>query len=167
MESDSVPPEALARYRVALAAPLAEVAEDAPFERDREWILARLPQRSPFLFLDGVQAIRSGILVARFDVDQTAAIFAGHFPGKPRWPGSLQIEAMGQAGVLLWLSSSDEVREEVAVGVVREARFLREVLPGRPVQLCGMFFEDGLFTVLVGQILQAGRVCSASLLSVL
>jgi 3-hydroxyacyl-[acyl-carrier-protein] dehydratase len=167
MEADAVPEAALHCYRNALAGPLLSVAEDAGFEHQMDWVYAHLPQRRPFLFVDGVQAIRDGVLCARFDVAQTADLFAGHFPGVPRWPGAIQIEAMAQAGLMLYLSSIDEKRDEVALAVVREARFLREVLPGRPVQLLGSFFEDGLFIVLVGQVLQGGRVCSACVLAIL
>ena len=166
MEADAVSIEAFECYQKALAGPLLEVPEAAPPEFGMEWVLGHLPQRPPFLFVDGVQAIRDGVLCARFDVDRTADLFAGHFPGVPRWPGAIQIEAMAQAGLMLYFSTLEETRSEVALGVVREARFLREVLPGRPVQLMGSFFEDGLFVVLVGQVLQAGRVCSACVLSI-
>ena len=166
MDTDSVPPEVVECYRRALAAPLLGIPEAADFEFGMDWVLAHLPQRPPFLFVDGVQAIRDGVLCARFDVDRTADLFAGHFPGVPRWPGAIQIEAMAQAGLMLYLSSLEETRTEVALGVVREARFLREVVPGQPVQLLGSFFEDGLFVVLVGQVLQASRVCSACVLSI-
>jgi 3-hydroxymyristoyl/3-hydroxydecanoyl-(acyl carrier protein) dehydratase len=158
-----VPPEALACYRAALVRPLLNVPEGTPLIFAREFVLDYLPQRPPFLFLDGVQAIRDGILCATFDVDQTPELFAAHFPGVPRWPGVIQIEAMAEAAMMLYLSSRDERRSEVAAGILKEARFIREVVPGRIVQLLGAFFENGLWTTVVGQTLQGGQICSASI----
>jgi 3-hydroxyacyl-[acyl-carrier-protein] dehydratase len=165
MDSNEIPEAAYSAYRAALTAPLLDVSVDAPFIHGLDWIHERILQRPPFLFVDGVQAIRNGVLCARFDVDQTAGLFAGHFPGRPIWPGVIQIEAMAQAGLMLYFDSLTDRKVDVSLGVVREARFMRTVVPGRPVQLLGSWFEDALFTVIVGQVLQDGHVCSASVLS--
>ena len=166
MDTTAVTADALDRYHTALTAPLLDVPESACLAFGRDWVLSYLPHRPPFVFIDGVQRIQDGVICARFDVDQTPDIFASHFPGVPRWPGVLQIEAMAQAALTLYLFSLGHHLSEVALGVVREARFSRQVVPGRPVQLMGSFVEDGLFVALVGQTLQAGRVCSACLLSI-
>ena len=97
-------------YLAAAIGPLLEVPESTPHIHGRDWVLDHLPHRPPFLFIDGVQAIRDDILCATLDVDQTADIFAGHFPGTPRWPGVIQIEAMAEAGMILHLSSRCERR---------------------------------------------------------
>lgn len=163
MTAHEVPDDALACYQTALRRPLLDVPEAAPIKFGMGWVLQHLPQRPPFLFVDGVQAIENGVLCATFDVDQTASLFAAHFPGAPRWPGVIQIEAMAEAGMMLYLSSLQQRRTEVSAAIVKEARFIREVLPGRNVQLFGAFFENGMWITIVGQTVQGGKVCSASI----
>jgi len=143
------------------------VPEEAAFVFDRDWVAQHLPHRPPFLFIDGVQAIKDGVLCARFDVDQTQQLFAAHFPNAPSWPGAIQIEAMAEAAFLLYLADTKQRPSEVAAGVVREAKFMRPVRPGRSVQLLGSYFEDGLWITVVGQVLQHGHVCAASIGSIL
>ena len=166
MDEDSLPPEAVSLYKTALVKPLLRIEESVASIHGREWVLNHLPHRPPFVFIDSVQAIKDGVICARFDVDQHGTLFAAHFPGAPRWPGAVQLEAMAQAALTVYLFASGERRSEVSAAVVREARFMREVRPGSPVQLLGAYFEDGLFVTLVGQTLQSGRVCSACMISV-
>jgi 3-hydroxymyristoyl/3-hydroxydecanoyl-(acyl carrier protein) dehydratase len=75
-----------------------------PFEL--EALLAILPHRPPFLFVDRVTELEPGKRIAaermlRADEPQ----FAGHFPGRPIMPGVLVTEALAQtSGLLLGLS---------------------------------------------------------------
>jgi 3-hydroxymyristoyl/3-hydroxydecanoyl-(acyl carrier protein) dehydratase len=75
-----------------------------PFEL--EALLAILPHRPPFLFVDRVTELEPAKRIAaervlRPDEPQ----FAGHFPGRPIMPGVLVTEALAQtSGLLLGLS---------------------------------------------------------------
>jgi 3-hydroxyacyl-[acyl-carrier-protein] dehydratase len=125
-----------------------------------------LPHRPPFRFVDRawVDAER---IVAVYDLAAQADIFAAHFPALPRWPGVLQIEAIAQAGLLQHAWRLDCARDELALTHVLGARFVRSVLPGAPITVVARTFEDGLFTVSVGQVLQEGALCSAAVTCVL
>ena len=67
-----------------------------------------LPHSYPFLLLDKVIECRSGSsLTAIKNVTINEPFFQGHFSGRPIMPGVLIIEAMAQAGGILYYMSSD------------------------------------------------------------
>jgi 3-hydroxyacyl-[acyl-carrier-protein] dehydratase len=125
-----------------------------------------LPQRPPFLFLDEVTAIDEtlGLIAARYDPAGWPEVLDSHFPGRPLWPGVLQIEAIGQAGLLL--ARRRRGGNELAVLIeVLGSTFLRPVAPGGDgVAIVARVVEDGLFFLVIGQCLSGGAVCSASML---
>ncbi|NQU19327.1 3-hydroxyacyl-[acyl-carrier-protein] dehydratase FabZ, partial [bacterium] len=61
-----------------------------------------LPQRHPFLMIDRVIEASSKKVVAIKNVSINEEYFKGHFPDKPVMPGALIIEAMAQAGIVLY-----------------------------------------------------------------
>jgi 3-hydroxyacyl-[acyl-carrier-protein] dehydratase len=135
---------------------------------DRRAIEDLIPHRDPFLFLDRITRVDpgSGLIVCRYDLHATEPVLAGHFPQHPVWPGVLQVEAIGQAGLcLLQLtggSPSSSNPHGIALTRILAARFIRPVLPGAPVEIVTRGLADGLFTVLVGQCLQHDAVCSVA-----
>jgi 3-hydroxyacyl-[acyl-carrier-protein] dehydratase len=62
-------------------------------------LLAALPQREPFRFVDEIVAVDDDRIVATFRFRADADFYRGHFPGRPVTPGVLLLEAMAQAGV--------------------------------------------------------------------
>ncbi len=61
-----------------------------------------LPHRDPFLFVERITAIDLDVpgIAGRRRIDPADPLFAGHFPGAPLYPGVLQLETMGQLGIL-------------------------------------------------------------------
>ena len=161
--------EALAVFRVAEKRALLEISSEATI-MDREAIMALLPHRDPLLLLDRVTHLdRAGsIVAARYDLTRARDVLGGHFPTRPMYPGVLQIEAIGQAGILLGIASGQGDGETVAsisLTHVRMARFLKPVTPGADLEIVARIFDDGFFLTVVGQCLQHGVLCSAAALS--
>ena len=80
---------------------------------DQDAIKNFIPHREPFLFLDSIDSIElsnwkfgtkvndpkdalGGLVTGKFYVDEKLDMFKGHFPGKPIFPGVIQVEAMAQ-----------------------------------------------------------------------
>jgi 3-hydroxyacyl-[acyl-carrier-protein] dehydratase len=142
-------------------------AEGAPAVLDREAIERLLPHRDPFLLVDAVHALdrEGGVIAASYDLARAEAVLAGHFPGRPVWPGALQVEAIAQVGCILCAVQRDEPLEDVSATHFLGARFVRPITPGAPVEIVAMGAEEGFFYTVVGQCLQHGEVCSAAVLS--
>lgn len=136
---------------------------------DRAGIEALVPHRGQALLLDRVTALDAvgGSVVARYDLARAGDLLAGHFPGRPVWPGAFQVEAIGQAGLVLVLATAppSERVEAVSLTGILGARFLRPVRPPADVEIVARVTEDGLFRIVVGQCLVDGAVCSVAALS--
>ena len=103
--------------------------EKAPFGIER--ILELLPHRAPMLMIDRVLEIGENHIRAEKLVSSAEPAFAGHFPGRPIFPGVLIIEAMAQAAGIWASVSSPALRERLSVlAGVDDARFRRQVVPG-------------------------------------
>lgn len=57
--------------------------------------------RDPFLFLDNVIHLNAQSIIAELFIKPDLALFQGHFPGDPIFPGVLIIEALSQAACVL------------------------------------------------------------------
>ena len=60
-------------------------------------VLAALPQKEPFRFLDEIVELDDEHIVARYTFREEADFYRGHFPGNPITPGVILIETMAQA----------------------------------------------------------------------
>lgn len=125
-----------------------------------------LPHRFPFLMVDAVDEVVLGeSIVARKAVTGNEAFFNGHFPGNPVVPGVLQIEAMGQAGVLLAILSGAKVDHEhtMYVTTITECRFRRPVVPGDVMELRAKVLKKKLGTwKLECEVWVAGQAVSSA-----
>ncbi len=76
----------------------------------KEKIKTILPHREPFLFIDKVTKIEKGkhITAEKF-IDPGSDFLKGHFPDQPVMPGVLTIEAMAQAGIILFYTTKPKV----------------------------------------------------------
>ena len=147
---------------------------------EREAVEALLPHRAPFLFVDRITHLArpaspqappasgppEGVIVCRYDLCQAASILSGHFPGQPLWPGVLQVEAVGQAGLCLLRLTEAAPGEEAAPTCVLTdilaGRCLRPVVPDGEVEIVARILRDGLFIIVIGQCLKDNLVCSAA-----
>ena len=66
----------------------------------RAEVLARIPQREPFRFVDEILEVDDDHIVATYRLRADADFYRGHFPGDPVTPGVLLVEAMAQASVV-------------------------------------------------------------------
>lgn len=97
----------------------------------RDIVRALIPHRDPMLFTDRVLRWDATSITTEFDVRPDLPCFAGHFPGKPVFPGVLMIEAVAQAGALLGaLTLGLEDDSFIAFSGVSKAKFPRPVTPG-------------------------------------
>lgn len=165
-------PEIVTMLRAAARRPLLGAAERRGGPTlDRRDVEGLLPHRGPLLLIDRIEHVdrTTATIVCRYDLERAAPILEGHFPGRPMWPGVLQVEAIGQAGVCLVRLLSDppspRSRGEAPRFVLTHilgAEFVRPVTPTGDVQIVARASFDGLFVVLVGQCLQHEVVCCAA-----
>jgi 3-hydroxyacyl-[acyl-carrier-protein] dehydratase len=99
-------------------------------------LVALLPHRAPFLFVDDVDECEPAVMVrAHYRVTGAEPFLAGHFPGNPVFPGVLQLEALAQAGAIAVLADSRYAAKLPLFGGVEEVRFRRMVKPGDTLEL--------------------------------
>ena len=98
---------------------------------DSDALVALLPHRPPFRFVDAVDAVEPGVSVqGRYRVTGDEAFLAGHFPGNPVFPGVLQLEALAQTGAIAVLADDRYAGKLPLFGGVEKVRFRRLVRPG-------------------------------------
>jgi len=95
-----------------------------------------LPHRPPFRFVDQVLELAPGERVeALYRVTGEEPFLAGHFPGRPIFPGVLQLEALAQAGAIGVLADEQYAGRLPLFGGVEDVRFRRQVVPGDELAL--------------------------------
>jgi 3-hydroxyacyl-[acyl-carrier-protein] dehydratase len=94
-------------------------------------LIALLPHRPPFRFVDEVEVFEAGVsITARYRVRGDEEFLAGHFPGNPVFPGVLQLEALAQAGAIAVLTDERYAGKLPLFGGVEKVRWRRLVVPG-------------------------------------
>lgn len=96
-------------------------------------IMKFLPHRYPFLLVDRVlEVVPDEKILALKNVSMNEPFFQGHFPGVPVMPGVLIVEAMAQAGGVLFTSqaSSDQHGSVMLFMSIDNVKFRKPVVPG-------------------------------------
>lgn len=114
------------------------------FPCDIDGVKALLPHREPFIWVTRILECDPGqSIVAELDVSPDLAIFEGHFPGEPIFPGVLIMEALAQAACCCIFAQPDK---KVGVGFlagIDKARFRAQVVPGDTVRLEAQIVQSG------------------------
>jgi 3-hydroxyacyl-[acyl-carrier-protein] dehydratase len=98
---------------------------------DSDALVALLPHRPPFRFVDAIDALEPGVSVqGRYRVTGDEELLGGHFPGNPVFPGVLQLEALAQTGAIAVLADNRYAGKLPLFGGVEKVRFRRLVRPG-------------------------------------
>lgn len=99
-------------------------------------IMEIIPHRYPFLFVDRVEIIESGIKgVGYKNVTINEYYFQGHYPGMPVMPGVIIIETMAQVGAVILLSHGDFSGKAPYFAGINKFRFKRKVEPGDSLKI--------------------------------
>jgi UDP-3-O-[3-hydroxymyristoyl] N-acetylglucosamine deacetylase/3-hydroxyacyl-[acyl-carrier-protein] dehydratase len=98
---------------------------------DYAGIMQLLPHRYPFLLVDKIIELSETHVVGIKNITMNEALFQGHFPNNPIFPGVLQIEAMAQTGGILALSNvADKGNWDTYFLKIDNTRFKAMVRPG-------------------------------------
>ena len=124
---------------------------------DKKQVMAWLPHRDPFLFIDSVTRVElperlhgkqgpftsadmvGGKTFCCFEVRPETKVLEGHFPGYPILPGVVQVEMMAQASSFLMVHAItgklSDAKLDVALLGVDGAKFRKPVLPGMKLDI--------------------------------
>ena len=100
-------------------------------------IMAMIPHRYPFLFIDKVtEIVPDCTAIGIKNVSMNEPFFQGHFPGHPIMPGVLIIEAMAQTSAILVIETTGKRNGAVVYFMtIEQARFRQPVFPGDQLKL--------------------------------
>lgn len=104
-----------------------------------EQVRTLLKQRFPLLMIDSVTALVPGeSITAIKNVTGNEIQFLGHFPEQAVMPGTLIVEAIGQAASILFAKTTDTGTapgEFLVLGSINCMRFIVPVVPGDRMQI--------------------------------
>lgn len=108
-----------------------------------EKLLAHIPQREPFLLLDGLVDETADRVTTFKQLTGNEDWFKGHFPGNPVMPGVLMCEAVFQTGAYLMARRGEatEAGKTAVVTRIQGAKFKNMAKPGDKLMITVDFVE--------------------------
>lgn len=108
-----------------------------------EQLLKYIPQRPPFLFLDGVHDETAERVTTFKQLTGEEDFFKGHFPGNPVMPGVLMCEAVFQTGAYLMAKRGETATapQTAVVTRIQGAKFKNMARPGDKLMITVDFVE--------------------------
>lgn len=137
---------------------------------DVNQVMKSIPQRYPMLYIDKIIDLEVGKrVVAVKNVTINEHFFQGHFPQEPIMPGTLIIEAMAQVSTFLFYEpSKPEQKLNFYLGIVKDIRFLKPVVPGDQLEIEAQsvrLAEDSAYVKVTATVKDA-KVCEGELVFV-
>jgi 3-hydroxyacyl-[acyl-carrier-protein] dehydratase len=137
-------------------------------------VLARVPQREPFRFVDEILHLDDEVVEAAYTWRPDADFYRGHFPGHPVTPGVLLIECMAQAALvplaihlLAKQGRGGDAEKTLTLFTDAQVDFSGAFKPGDRVLVRGrkLFFRRGKLRCEVEMRLEDGSVVCSGVLS--
>ena len=128
-----------------------------------------IPHREPILLLDSINAIdiNSSFIIGKRFISPDDPIFRGHFPAYPVYPGSMQVEMIGQLGICLQFftyHNTIEIKTEakplkILATRIRGANFVEPIKPGANVTIIiHKLRQKRRFSTFIGQALVDNKI---------
>ena len=134
-----------------------------------EEVEAIIPHRFPFRFLDSIVEFEDRVRATGvYKVTGKEALFEGHFPGRPLFPGVLMLEALAQLGVFFARYSTGGCPPEklIVFAGADEVKFKKAVVPGDELRISmNEWKKRGPFWRLNGDIRVGGEVVMTAVIS--
>jgi 3-hydroxymyristoyl/3-hydroxydecanoyl-(acyl carrier protein) dehydratase len=134
-------------------------------------ILKILPNRDPFVFLDGITGVdlENQAIVGRRHVDADDPLFVGHFPENPVYPGVLQLEMISELFCCLYYfianqtaSVTDAAPVQLRATRMHDCFLQHPVFPGDDLTIITQVLELSTYTYTgIGQLLARDNVAVA------
>ncbi len=128
-----------------------------------------IPHRDPLLLLDSIHAIdlNSSIIIGKRFISSGDPIFQGHFPDYPVYPGTFQVEMIGQLGICLQFFtqhntveiSNDAKPLKILATRIRGASFIDMIKPDTDVTIViQKLRQKKRFNTFIGQALVDSKI---------
>ncbi len=126
-----------------------------------------IPHRYPFLFVDRVvEIIEPDFIRGYKNISVNEAIFQGHFPANPVFPGVLIMEALAQLGAILMLRQIPKEKRMAYFTGIDKAKFRKVVIPGDRLDLeMKLVRQRGVFAQMEGKATVDGKIAATGILS--
>jgi 3-hydroxyacyl-[acyl-carrier-protein] dehydratase len=107
-------------------------------------ILANIPQREPFLFIEAIADHNENSITTTKKLTGEEDFFRGHFPGRPVFPGVLMCEAVFQTGALLMALKGQGAgnTKTAVVSRIQSTKFKNMAKPGDELHITVDFIES-------------------------
>lgn len=140
--------------------------EEAKMPLDIEEIRKILPHRYPFLLVDRILELESGVkAVGLKNVTANEPFFGGHFPERSVMPGVLILEAMAQVAGVCILSLPEHRGKTPYFTGLDQVHFRKPIVPGDQVRLeVEVAKIRGIMGKVNGRALVDGKVAAAGVL---